>query len=87
MDEYNSNAYQAQNTQGTSFQQYQASGSYNVDHGENIERMLIELINIHKGQHKQIKALRSYCAVISLVAGIQLIGWILSLLGIIRLFG
>lgn len=87
MDEYNSNAYQAQNTQGTSFPPYQASGSYNVDHGENIERMLIELINIHKEQHKQIKALRSYCAVISLVAGIQLIGWILSLLGIIRLFG
>lgn len=57
-----------------------------TNHEENIENMLVELIDIERKKLKHIKSLRSYGAIVALVAGIQLIGWILSLMGVIRLF-
>ena len=45
------------------------------------------IIKNQEQELKQLKGLRSYGAIIALVAGIQLIGWILSLTGIVRLFG
>lgn len=50
-------------------------------------QLLEQMIRNQEQELKQLKALRSYGAIVALVAGIQLIGWILSLMGIIRLFG
>ena len=50
-------------------------------------QLLEQIIRNQEQELKQLKGLRSYGAIIALVAGIQLIGWILSLMGVIRLFG
>ena len=81
MNEYENNS----SMQNTSVQ-FTGETTDITNHEENIENMLVELIDIERKKLKHIKSLRSYGAIVALVAGIQLIGWILSLMGVIRLF-
>ncbi len=74
------------NKQETAVQNEQQTSLATSDPALITNEILDKILIVQKEQNKQLKALKSYLAVVSLAAGIQIIIWLLSFMGVMRLF-